>query len=384
MANLGIDYSWARPGGSAIKAGGFNFVCRYLSFDVTGKNISAGEAQDILGNGLGLVLVWESSSSAALQGHDRGVSDAQNALSQARAIGFPDDRPLYFAVDFDEADTAAQNNALASYFDGVVSVIGLNRTGIYSGYYPIKRLHEAGKVTWLWQTLGWSGGQVYDGVHIYQNGQSAFGSGADIDEARQADYGAWGAGSSVESTPPVPSPVIEVSQPSPVAAAGPGGTYSVKKGDTLSGIGTNTGTDWRAIAQINGITAPYVIYPNEVLTLPGGAVLNGSGTATVRYTVASGDTLSAIGTKFGVDYHTIAQINGISDPNKIYAGQVLVISGSPAQPTQSAGGRTYTVASGNTLSGIGAIVGIDWHSIAALNGINPPYTIYPNQVLQLP
>lgn len=43
------------------------------------------------------------------------------------------------------------------------------------------------------------------------------------------------------------------------------------------------------------------------------------------YKVNSGDTLSAIGKKYGVNYMDIAKANGIADPNKIYTGQVLNI-----------------------------------------------------------
>ncbi len=41
----------------------------------------------------------------------------------------------------------------------------------------------------------------------------------------------------------------------------------------------------------------------------------------VYYTVRSGDTLSGIASKYGTTYQHLAQINGISNPNKIYAGQ---------------------------------------------------------------
>ena len=383
MAN-GIDYSWARPGGKAIHDAGYTFAARYLSYDTSGKNISADEASDLLNNGVGIVLVWEQGATGALGGHDAGVSDATQALAQARAIGFPDDRPIYFAVDFDEADTDQQNNAIYDYFTGVNSVIGVNRTGIYAGYYPVKRVHEKGLAPWMWQTLAWSGGQVYDGVHIYQNGQSAFGSGADIDEAKQSDVGAWGAGSSVNPAPPVPAPVQPVPSPAPSAAAGGGGTYTVVSGDTLSGIGTKTSSDWRAIAQLNGIGAPYVIYPNEVLNIPGGnSPAPSAPAATTRYTVQSGDTLGGIGQKYGIDYHEIASANGISNPNLIYAGQVLVIPGANAPAPNPTPGRTYTVSSGDSLSAIGASQGVDWHSIASMNGIGAPYTIYPGQVLKL-
>lgn len=41
------------------------------------------------------------------------------------------------------------------------------------------------------------------------------------------------------------------------------------------------------------------------------------------YTVQSGDTLSGIGSKLGVNWQELANRNGIGDPNKIYEGQVL-------------------------------------------------------------
>lgn len=52
-------------------------------------------------------------------------------------------------------------------------------------------------------------------------------------------------------------------------------------------------------------------------------IVNGSGTSAVYYTVKSGDTLSAIASKYGTTYQKIAQINGISNPNKIYIGQKI-------------------------------------------------------------
>lgn len=41
------------------------------------------------------------------------------------------------------------------------------------------------------------------------------------------------------------------------------------------------------------------------------------------YTVKKGDTLSAIAKKYGTTYQTLAKINGISNPNKIQAGQKI-------------------------------------------------------------
>jgi LysM repeat protein len=383
MANLGIDYSWARPGAAAIKAAGYGFVCRYLGDDTTGKVLSGTEASSLLGDGINIVLVWEDEANAALQGEARGVQDATKALAQANALGVPSSVPLYFAVDFDEADTAATNGELEAYFDGVASVIGLARVGIYAGYYPIERLKAAGKVTYMWQTLAWSGGQIFSGCHIYQNGQSAFGSGADIDVAEQSSYGQWTSGSSVSSS----APAAPVAAPTPAAVAGPGGTYTVKSGDYLSTIGANLGVDWRSIAQLNGIGAPYTIYPNEVLHLPGGttAPTAPAGAATIRYTVTSGETLTEIASKFNVSggYETLAKLNNIPNPNEIAIGEVIVIPGTAPAATPAPAVKTYTVQSGEYLSEIGAKEGVDWHTIASLNHLAAPFTIYPNESLTI-
>lgn len=50
-----------------------------------------------------------------------------------------------------------------------------------------------------------------------------------------------------------------------------------------------------------------------------------SGSSSVYYTIQSGDTLSEIAAKYGTTYQKLASMNGISDPNKIYAGQKIRI-----------------------------------------------------------
>ena len=41
----------------------------------------------------------------------------------------------------------------------------------------------------------------------------------------------------------------------------------------------------------------------------------------VYYTIRRGDTLSAIAARYGTTYQKLAAMNGIADPNRIYAGQ---------------------------------------------------------------
>lgn len=56
-------------------------------------------------------------------------------------------------------------------------------------------------------------------------------------------------------------------------------------------------------------------------------VVNGGSSPSKKtvYTVKSGDTLSGIAAKYGTTYQKLASYNGISNPNKIYPGQKITI-----------------------------------------------------------
>ncbi len=52
-----------------------------------------------------------------------------------------------------------------------------------------------------------------------------------------------------------------------------------------------------------------------------------------QYTVRAGDTLYRISLKFGLTWDKIAQGNSITNPDRIYAGQVLCIPTGASTPT---------------------------------------------------
>lgn len=191
MTIFGIDYAWGRPGPVALKAAKVKFVCRYLSHDTTGKNLSSGEAKLLADNGLWLVVVWETTAQRALAGHSAGAADARYADAQARACGMPPGRPIYFAVDWDAS--AGQQDEINAYLDGAASVIGRGRVGLYAGYGPVKRAFDAHKITWAWQTYAWSGGRWDSRAQIqqYSNDHLINGVGCDYDRAVKDDYGQW-------------------------------------------------------------------------------------------------------------------------------------------------------------------------------------------------
>lgn len=134
------------------------------------------------------------------------------------------------------------------------------------------------------------------------------------------DRDAWMAYASKNGETPHPAP-----SPAPAPAPAPSyQTYTVVPGDTLSGIAARFGTSYQKIAADNGIANPNLIYPGQVLRINGNGGGN-SGGGERTYTVKSGDTLSGIAAQFGTTYQKIAADNGIANPNLIYPGQVLII-----------------------------------------------------------
>ena len=107
------------------------------------------------------------------------------------------------------------------------------------------------------------------------------------------------------------------------------------------------------------------------------------------YEIRYGDTLSAIAREYGLSVRAIQEENGITNPSFIRTGDLLRIplhkvERADTTPDAPDTARTYVVCRGDTLSGIGAALGIAWRDIAEANGITPPYTIYAGQTLMLP
>jgi LysM repeat protein len=124
-------------------------------------------------------------------------------------------------------------------------------------------------------------------------------------------------------------------------------------------------------------------------------------TASGSYTVASGDSLSTIASRFGTSWETLFSLNSgtISNPNVISVGQVLKVTGSApaaapaaaapapaaaAAPKAAATGG-YSVKAGDTLGRIASAHGTSWQHLFKLNGgvLSDPNVIFPGQQLVL-
>lgn len=174
-------------------------------------------------------------------------------------------------------------------------------------------------------------------------------------------------------------------------------SYTVKSGDTLSGIASQYNTTVNQIVSLNQLSNPNLIYVGQVLKLKNSQAANSSSssssaaTTAGTYTVKAGDTLSAIASRYSTSSSTLASLNSLSNPNLIYVGQVLKVSSnaSTSSSTSSSANSTvttaasYTVKAGDTLSAIAAKYGTTYQALASTNSISNPNDIYVGQVIKV-
>jgi LysM repeat protein len=160
--------------------------------------------------------------------------------------------------------------------------------------------------------------------------------------------------------------------------------YYVARGDTLKKLAARFGTTVEAIASLNHIWNYNLIYEGQRLLIPGpggypppsypppSSPPPSSGT----YVVQWGDTMRKIATRYGVSvWDLIAANPQVTNPNRIYAGQVIYLPGT---------GSLYTVEYGDTLKKIAARYGTSLESLISLNPqIHNANLIYPGQVIRL-
>ena len=164
-------------------------------------------------------------------------------------------------------------------------------------------------------------------------------------------------------------------------------TYTVQRGDTLSGIAQMFGTTVQEIAQINNIANPNLIFPGQVLRILTNSTVNASetrGAGSITYTVERGNTLSQIAESYNVTVAHIVELNDIQNPNLIFPGEKLRITESDSQTLNPVlQNNFYTVQRGDTLSGIALRYGVTVRYLANLNGIKNPNLIFPGQILKI-
>lgn len=110
------------------------------------------------------------------------------------------------------------------------------------------------------------------------------------------------------------------------------------------------------------------------------------------YTVQAGDTLWDIAQRSGVSVQTLARLNGLRDPDRLYPGQRLRIPRLPTAPeppacptpTPPPGQTLYVVQPGDTLGDIAFRFGTTVPVLLRLNRLDDPDVLAVGQELLVP
>lgn len=110
-----------------------------------------------------------------------------------------------------------------------------------------------------------------------------------------------------------PSPVAR-----PIDTVHPGGTYVVRRGDTVYSISRAHDVPVRSVIDANRLSAPYRIEVGQRLTIPAGRF----------HIVQRGDTVSGISRQYNVGVAALTSLNRIPPPYTIKVGERLQIPAS--------------------------------------------------------
>lgn len=176
-------------------------------------------------------------------------------------------------------------------------------------------------------------------------------------------------------------------------------TYTVKAGDTLSGIASKHNISLTNLMKWNGLDTT-LIFPGNVLTVSKQDSQNTKTSekketkvsSSTVYSVVAGDSLSKIGAKYNVSVANLKKWNNLSS-DLIYVGQKLNIAGKSSNnsstSTSSSASKqdgnkasVYTVKSGDTLSKIGKAHGVSVANLKKWNSLSSDM-IYIGQKLSI-
>ncbi|WP_439691212.1 LysM peptidoglycan-binding domain-containing protein [Curtobacterium sp. SP.BCo] len=178
-------------------------------------------------------------------------------------------------------------------------------------------------------------------------------------------------------------------------------TYTVRQGDTVSGIAARFGLSAQEVLVRNGLGWNTIIHPGQTLHLastPAVTTASASTSSTGSYHVKQGDTVSGIASRVGVSTTALLSANKLSQRSVIYPGQTLRVPSAsaatataapaaPAAATSSAPAAragSVKIGTGDTIASIAASHGVTVSALLSANGLTYTSTIYAGKTLVLP
>lgn len=200
---VALDYT-ARIPPSALHAAGVTDVCRYLCYLPVGswKVITKGEYDELLAAGINITLNWEYAANDWAHGESTGTAHGQEAVRQARALGYPAGCTIIGSADFDMTRSTWDNTS-QYYARGFATAVraGGYRPGVYGPYDVLTWVRDSGLMDVFWQagmSTAWSGGRNrnrWPGAHIRQlRHQNVGGQDTDVSEILISPWGQTGTG----------------------------------------------------------------------------------------------------------------------------------------------------------------------------------------------
>ena len=157
--------------------------------------------------------------------------------------------------------------------------------------------------------------------------------------------------------------------------------HVVQSGETLTTIAELYGTTVEVLQQLNNISDPELLFAGQELIVPGG----GGTAVSAVYTIQVGDSLQGLAADFNTTTQAIAEANQLVNPAYLVAGQSLTIfSRTGSAEAQPLTGRPHVVGTGDTLLMIAARYNQSPAAIIAANDLSIPTYLKPGQRLRIP
>ena len=158
--------------------------------------------------------------------------------------------------------------------------------------------------------------------------------------------------------------------------------HIVQRGETLFSIAQQYGSTVDAFAHTNGLSDPTRIYVGQRLKIPFTGEFEIDPLATVAYVVQPTDTLADVARRHGTSWEALARVNGLLSPDILYAGQIIQVP--PTDPSGGLTGALHVVSEGETLFGIALLHDVSPRALITANQVVNPALLYPGQPLLVP